>query len=215
MNKISNPLSDRFDEYMKLLAILCECYDRDNDIISLSIATAIRVLVHDTQRSTSLLTHLNRKDVRYLSTNFRNPREAVHLGLVRRINVGVNDGEGGEAKYWPLCDERYFSTPSQHFTFVPFDDWWNNEHIFENSRSQLTRRNLVLAIANMDGGAHFDSEVEEKYDDFRKSWSGGSSLVGRSSGVQRGYDNIPIYPAIRQIGYELLNSNFAMLKSNK
>ena len=204
--KINNPLSNRFEEHTKLMTALCDCFDSGNDVVALSIATAIRVLVHDTDRSTSLLTHIGRKNGRYLSTNFRNSREAVHLGLVRRINVGVNDGRGGEAKYWPLCDERYFPTPREHFTFVQFENWWS-ERIFENHKSSyLTRRDLVLTVVNKDGGAHFDTEVEERYDGFRKSWSGGSSLVGRQSGVKRGYDNIPIYPAVRQLGFELLHS---------
>ncbi len=89
---------------------------------------------------------------------------------------------------------------------LAFDDWWG-ERIFANTRSSLTRRDLVLNISNKDGGAHFDEEVEERYDDFRKSWSGASSLVGRRSGELRGYDNVPIHPAVRQIGYELLHSN--------
>jgi hypothetical protein len=203
---ISNPLTGKFDDHMRLVAVLCECYDRGDEIVALSITTAIRVLVHDTGSSTSLLTHLVSKSGQYLSTNFRDPLQLVHLGLVRRINVGVHDGVGGEAKYWPLCDEKYFRAPKEHFKLLAFDDWWG-ERIFENSRSCLTRRDLVLAVANKDGGAHFDAEVEERYDDFRQSWSGGSSLVGRQSGEKRGYDNVPIHPAVRQIAYELLHSN--------
>jgi len=190
---------------MKLMSVLCRCYDDNNEIVALSIATAIRVFVHDTARSVSLLTHVGRKSGQFLSTSFRTPREAVHLGLVRRINVGVHDGVGGEAKYWPLCDERYFPTPTLHFMFMPFDDWWS-ERVFENSKSFLTRKDLVLFIANKDGGAHFETEVDERYDGFRKSWSGGSSLFGRQSGMKRGYDNIPVYPAVRQIAHELLHS---------
>lgn len=188
------------------MAVLCECYDRGDDIVALSIATAIRVLVHDTKGSTSLLAHLGNKSAQYLSTNFRDQLHEIHLGLVRRINVGVNDGAGGEAKYWPLCDERYFPLPREHFTLLAFEDWWG-ERVFENPRSCLTRRDLVLAVANKDGGAHFDAEVDVRYDDFRKAWSGGSCLVGRRSGFKRGYDNVPIHPAVRQIAYELLHSN--------
>lgn len=191
---------------MKLIAVLCECYDRGDEIVALSIATAIRVLIHDTQHSTSLLTHLAGKNVQLLSTNLREPAESVHLGLVRRINVGVNDGRGGEAKYWPLCDERYFPSPRQHFVLLSFDAWWG-ERVFENDHHCLTRRDLVLTVTNKDGGAHFDTQVEERYDQFRKSWSGGSCLVGRRSGAKRGYDNVPVYPAVRQIAYELLHSD--------
>lgn len=205
-NPVPNPLPEKLPEHMELISVLCECYDRGNDIIALSIATAIRVLVYDAAHK-SLLTQLNKKKTaQFLSTNCRDPNETVHLGLVRRINVGVKDGKGGEAKYWPLCDERYFPSPAKHFRLVMFDDWWG-ERIFENSKFSLTRNDLVIAISNKDGGAHFDPEVEEKYDNFRKSWSGGSCLVGLRSGVKRGYDNIPIYPAVRQMGYELLHSN--------
>ena len=135
----------------------------------------------------------------------RDLREPVHLGLVRRINVGVKDSSGGVAKYWPLCDERHFSCPTSHFVFHSFENWWD-EIVFENKINHLTRKELVLHIVNKDGGAHFDEEVEEKYDIFRKTWSGGSSLIGINSGVKRGYDNIPTYPAVRQIAYELLHS---------
>ncbi len=205
MTKISNQLSLKFDEQIELLNALCEAYDQGKEIIALSIATAIRVLVYDTTNSTSLLTHLGRKDGQYLSTNMRDLRELVHLGLVRRINVGVKDGSGGVAKYWPIFDERYFSCPTNHFVFHSFENWWN-EHVFENKSNYLTRKELVLHIVNKDGGAHFDKEVEDKYDVFRKTWSGGSSLIGSTSGIKRGYDNIPTYPAVRQIAYELLHS---------
>lgn len=210
MTKISNPLSDRFNEYMKLLEVLCECYDQGNDIVALSIATAIRVLVHDTSHSTSLFTHLAIKEAEYLSTNHETTREKVHLGIVRRINVGVNDGKGGEAKYWPLCDERYFPSPRDR-SFLSFNDWWDEE-VFRNESFSLSRRDLVLGVVNKDGGAHFDTKVEQRYDDFRKSWSGGSSLAGRNAGHVRGYDNMPVYPAVRQIAYELLHSKFKNVK---
>ena len=206
MTKISNPLKGRFDEYMKLIKVLCECYDQGNDIVALSIATAIRVLVHDTNKSKSLFAHLDIKDAEYLSTNLQITEGFVHLGIVRRINVGVNDGIGGEEKYWPLCDERYFPSPKEQ-SFLNFNDWWN-EQVFRNDSFSLSRRDLVLSVTNKDGGAHFDTEVEQRYNDFRKTWSGGSSLVGRKSGRLRGYDNIPIYPAVRQIAYELLHSKY-------
>src|SRR5437588_13047612 len=113
MHTINNPLQARFEEQLKLMKALCDCYDAGNEVVARSIATAVRVLVHDTNASTSLLTHLRKKNGQYLSTNFRAPNEVVHLGLVRRINVGVKDGAGGEARYWPLCDETYFPSTRQ------------------------------------------------------------------------------------------------------
>lgn len=204
--KKENELSSRLEEYTELLELLCKTYDStQKEILALSISVAIRVLVHDTRNSTSLMKHLDKKDMDFLSSNTISPHEKVHLGLVRRINVGVNDGQGGEAKYWPLCDERYFPCDESKWKYMSFNNWWG-EDVFKDNNFSLTREDLVLAIANKDGGAHFDSEVEERYDNFRHNWSGGSTLVGNKSGVKRGYDNIPIYPAIRQIGYELIKT---------
>lgn len=204
MINIENNLEEKYDEFLDLLSALCDSYDSlDKEVLALPISTAIRVLVHDTEKSTSLLKHLGKKDIEFLSTNHKTPNESVHLGLVRRINVGVKNGIGGEAKYWPLCNEKYFSMPNSKNSLT-FINWWETEVIFSSSNSGLTRKDLVLAVANKDGGAHFESKVKKKYDDFRHTWSGGSTLVGTKSGIKRGYDNIPIYPAIRQIAYELL-----------
>lgn len=204
MSNIENNLEEKYDEFLELLSVLCNSYDSlDKEVLALPISTAIRILVHDTEKSTSLLKHLRKKDVNFFSTNHITKNEAIHLGLVRRVNVGVNNGVGGEARYWPLCNEKYFPMPSSK-TSIPFLEWWEIEVIFSSPSSSLTRKELVLAVANKDGGAHFDSKVQKKYDDFRHSWSGGSTLVGIKSGIKRGYDNIPIYPAIRQIGHELL-----------
>jgi hypothetical protein len=61
MAKVLNPLAARLAEYLKLLQALGGCFDRGNEIVALSMATAVRVLVHDTPKSTSLLTHLGMK----------------------------------------------------------------------------------------------------------------------------------------------------------
>lgn len=204
--EIENDLHANFDEFRDLLKQLCIAFDRmDTDVFALPISTAIRVLVHDTQNSKSLLEQLGIKGIPFLSTNTISLDEPVHLGLVRRINVGVSDGKGGEARYWPHCDERYFADRSDR-NKVNFDYWWSEEIIFKSTINSLTRKDLVLAVANKDGGAHFDSKVKQNYDEFRKSWSGGTSLVGIQSGHSRGYDNIPTRPSIRQIAYELMQT---------
>ena len=208
---IHNNLEDKYDEFIDLLNTLCDLYDKENkDILALPISTAIRVLVHDTTKSISLLKHLNKKNIDFLSTNIVDPNEPIQLGIVRRINVGVKDGIGGESKYWALCDERYFPAPRKDRK-VSFDEWWENEKIFISKDAFLARKDIVLSVANKDGGAHFDSKVSENYDAFRYSWSGGSCLKGINTENKRGYDNIPIYPAIRQIGFELIRT----LKPNK
>jgi hypothetical protein len=190
----------------ELILALCKAFDQGDEILALPLATALRVLLHDTRKSTSILQLVGLKENSiFLSTTQFCSKEQVNLGLVRQINVGIHDGIGGEAKYWALCDERYFRSPSGKHTKLSFQCWWE-EIVFRNFHHGLSRKDIVLAVANKDGGAHFDKEVEARYDAFRQTWSGGSSLVGIHSREHRGYDNIPSFPAIRQIAYEVLKS---------
>ena len=162
--------------------------------------------MHDTKNSVSLLGYLELKNINFVSTALTRKLEVVYLGLVRQINVGVSDGKGGEAKYWPICSKKYF--PAQmEFNKLDFESWWEKEAIFSTVNGvTLTRKDLILTMANKDGGAHYDEAVTARYDAFRHSYSGGSTLIGLHSGVKRGYDNVPIHAAVRQIGYEVLAS---------
>lgn len=201
--KKDNDLSVAFNDARHLLKTLSICYDHiGSDILALPISTAIRVLVHDTNHSKSILGLVEKKEVDYFSSNSNDEKYLVHLGLVRRINVGVVDGVGGEAKYWAHSDERYFPDNSE-YKKVSFKEWWENEIIMACNHNKLSRRDLVLAVANKDGGAHYDRKIASRYDAFRKSWSGGSTLFGTQSGTRRGYDNIPTRASIRQIAHEL------------
>lgn len=206
-----NYAASSLDVSRELLEELCKSYDAmETDVFALPISTSIRVLVHDTESSTSLLGKLGKKDIPFISTNGISSDGPVHLGLVRRINVGVRDGKGGEARYWPNCDERYFCDESPK-TLLDFEKWWDSEQVFISASHSLTRKDLVLSVANKDGGAHFDEKVKKKYSEFRHSWSGGTSLVGIHSGHSRGYDNIPTRPAIRQVAQELMMTINAQL----
>jgi hypothetical protein len=70
----------------------------------------------------------------------------------------------------------------------------------------LSRKELVLAVANKDGGAHIDIKITEKFDKFRHSYSGGTTIKGSKSGIVRKFDNIPINSALRHISFELIES---------
>jgi hypothetical protein len=53
------------------------------------------------------------------------------------------------------------------FIQVSFRRWWNEEAIFVHGGQSHTRRKLVLSMANKDGGAHVDAELEEYYEALR------------------------------------------------
>ena len=43
-----------------------------------------------------------------------------------------------------------------------FNDWWN-EINFDDKKNKFTRRDIVTYVANQDGGAHVDPELDESY----------------------------------------------------
>lgn len=196
-------------EQINLLECLCETFDNKvDDLLALPISTSIRVLVHQTQKSTSLLKMNGMENIKFISTSTSNPRNGLDCRLVRLISCGVNDGVGGESKYYSLQDERYF--PANHSKeYITLEEWWTKENIFvyktERIEKSLTRKVLVLQMCNKDGGTHYDAEVDGKYRYFKED-NFNNKLVGLKSGIIKEHDNLPIHCAVRQIAYELIET---------
>lgn len=88
---------------------------------------------------------------------------------------------------------------------IPFDEWWNNSVIKDAEGQAFSRRQLVLALTNKEGGAHVDPEPDEAY----------AALAAGSLGWRHGdidgddaqpLKSNPAFPAMRQIGYEVYES---------
>lgn len=161
------------------------------------LATTIRVLVHDTDRSKSLLGLLKFKmDMGYLNTtHVFNPNNLLsYHGLVGLSMVD------GNARYWaPLGD----GPPSRNGKYVLFPDWWNQDVIVDSRKAKFTRRDLVLALANKDGGAHVDPNLDESYAHLTRNNSVGWMLSDGTT--QKPMLDIELH-STRQIAYELLTS---------
>lgn len=162
------------------------------------LAATIRVLLHDTRNSHSLLGLLGVKSgIGYITTATTfNPKNLLgHCGL-----VGFSLGPNGP-KYWaPLGDgppHRYSRAPCN------FNAWWNEIVIVDTKGNRFTRCELVLSLANKDGGAHVDPQLDSKYADLTR----GNSLgyVGVVSGEESPLSDIELH-SVREIAYELLRS---------
>ncbi|MDB5274596.1 MAG: hypothetical protein JWO58_2963 [Chitinophagaceae bacterium] len=68
MSRTRLDLLERFEEQIQNLLELCSTYDSGSEIVSLSIATSIRVFLHDTSKSHSLFSQLNLKSVDFFNT---------------------------------------------------------------------------------------------------------------------------------------------------
>jgi len=81
---------------------------------------------------------------------------------------------------------------------LPADHWWEQHVISLENGLKLSRKNIALDAANKDGGAHVDAELPQHYlkliDGLFIDSIGGGPFINHQ------------FPALRQMGYEVLNS---------
>jgi hypothetical protein len=156
------------------------------------MAVAIRILVHDTEQSQSLLRQLDMKTIKFIDTAHEfDPKNLLsHAGL-----VGMELGPNG-ARYKALLGNR----PNKAMR-VTFHDWWNKPVFVDRERNVLTRKDLVTIAANQDGVAHVDPALDARYANLAQAL-GWQAVSGSSPRFMEGAEAA----AIRQITYELLET---------
>lgn len=196
VNQTDSDYVHHLEEQVQFLKNSCSSFDSGFKGEAKRIATTIRVLVHDTNRSTSLLSQLNSKNIYFYNTAFPyNPMNLLtHLGLISLV-TGPSGGE-----YKPFLD----GGPPVTNKWVTFNTWWTKEKVLvDNKRNEFTRKELVLTCSNQDGGAHVDSKLNKQYADLNRENTMGWIHVtdGNKSPILN-----PHLTSVRQIGYELLRT---------
>ena len=185
----SAELDLRYDEQFGLLKKSCDEYDAGDERDIRRIALSLRILLHDTRRSKSLLELLGRKDYLF----FDSARDISPTHLISDFARVVMPMTGPNARHIVLPCE----TPTHMVWMVPFEAWWNKVVVRVPSLFNLTRADLVLTMADQDGGAHVEANVEERYYDSPrdgfgawqfKNWSAetdGTPVLGAAEGSVR------------------------------
>jgi hypothetical protein len=189
----STDLQDHLREQISFLQTSCESYDNGFDGEAKRIAVVLRVLLHESRSSHSLLGQLNKKNTQFLSSSL--PHEetslSIHGGLV------MVAAKGKESKFVALLDDVPF------LRWCSFDDWWKEAVFVDDQKNILTREQLILTASNQDGGAHVDPALENTYFRLTKQNSLGISY-------NEGDLSIPIpkpeRAALRQIAHEVLKT---------
>jgi hypothetical protein len=158
------------------------------------LATTLRILLHDTRRSRSLLGQLNRKDL-FLDTAYPNdpPSNIAFCGLVATIVSPAG------SRFAAFLDDH----PPHVGKLVTFSTWWQQSITVDRNRRAMSRRQLILHVTNTDGGAHVDPELDSMYADLsRRDLLGWRSYTPQGPVVMTGAHA----PAIRQIAHEVLKT---------
>ena len=153
---------EQLERHLRFLQRSAAAYDRGFKDEAIRIAVSVRVLVHQTKTSTSLLRHLGADDIELLSTvlRLRDPAKTLMFDGVTRYTSGPRGLE-------PTA--HLGSSPGSH-SLMPVADWWHQILIQPGPNTPITRRDIVLGAANKDGGAHVDAELTPEYSQLAKGF---------------------------------------------
>lgn len=182
-------LLEHWDTQIRFIRKSIIDFDNGDELEAQRIATNLRVLFHNTRFSNSLYNQIKLPLTFYSSGGLYTPTNLLSswvLLSMETTNVGI--------KY-----KAELEIPSRHF-FMNFDDWWN-EIIFDDRENKFTRKDIVTFVANQDGGAHVDPELNESYAKLTKMNS-----LGWTDRNGNPPTNNPAYQSIRVIANEVLIS---------
>jgi len=171
----------------------CAAYDHGCKEEAVRIAVVIRVLCHDTKMSNSLLSQLGVKQTLQFVTTAATLPEGME-----------NDFDFGDLLKDTTIGHDIFFTPVQPDNpTISSLDWWEQD-ILIRDKIFFSRKHVVLAAANKDGGAHVDTP-DAKLKAFRESAF--HRTVKNPDGTT---SSIPLennhFRVLRRLADELLNS---------
>lgn len=184
-------------EQRELLQNAADRYDAGSDVEAKNLALRVRVLLHDSRSSHSLLGQLSIKEVLpYLDTTNPDPPPGVlHFDAGLCTIHGVT-GPDGHSRYLPALTNM---DPERWHPPQAFVDWWSVPVVSDNSGAPVSRSEFVLWLANEDGGAHVDPSVKGAYDQLSRS---GLDTFRPEHGDDPRFKDL-VAPSVRQIAFEL------------
>ena len=179
------------------LSLSCANYDAGHKREAVKIALTIRILLHDTRTSISLLTHLDAKPRISLSSSVEGTPHAKAPFSVSMVRTTIRGG--GETTYGAPLDAKSLLPMS-------VDDWWN-QIVYVLGPVRCSRKDIVLCAADKDGGAHVDGALTPDYETLATTGERGwwhYSPTNDPNNMQPVKDVHLVY--LRQMGFEIMNS---------
>lgn len=189
----SQNLHQQLKRQITFLSNSISLYDAGCREEAIRMAVIMRVLFHDTGNSNSLFKQLGIKDTLQIATTAK----SIEIESLGRIDFGELMGGmtfGGELEYTPVQQ----NTPT-----VSATDWWG-QPVFIRDGRLINRKQIVLAAAHKDGGAH----VDEPDDDLRAIREGfwiKTQVRPNGEIISRSMENNH-FRMLRRFADELLNS---------
>ncbi len=202
LHLINSDLKDHLKEQIQFLIFSSKSYDNGFYGEAKRMAISLRILLHDTSKSHSLLAQLNKKSIKFY--NLAHPYNKKNLlTTMSLISIKTKvDGTEGEVTYEPLLDN--WIPQKRQISKIDFNAWWNQTVIKDKEKNKFSRKDLILQVSNTDGGAHIDPELDDRYAALSRFNSLGWETV--FNGKVLGFKNKPELASIRQITHEVLKT---------
>lgn len=191
-------LEKQLADQIELLKELAKLYDSGKTVAAKAMSTAVRVLLHDTNKSTSLLTLLGRKNIDFFDTNGAEEQSwggGKYVGSYHGL-VGAST----DSTYTPYLDEPIPGCSKNS----SFNEYWERVVFVDGKGNLFTRKDIILALANQDGGAHVDPGLSTKYAELSRRNSMGLS-ASQTGSEQKPLEGAEL-AATRQIAHEVIRT---------
>ncbi len=208
-------LSGHMRQQLDFLERSCRLFDEGHVNEAVRIAVVLRVLFHSTKTQTSLIRQMGTENIDLLSTCPKYNRPSPHPRQVGKnkfeakrsifpgiVAVGTQLGETdpSEWAYRAPLDTRRVKR------WMRFGDWWQEVvFAFPGGMKDITRAVIVPIVANKEG-AHVDLNLPDEYRVMITSPNLANLVEEGGRLVVKPLKDYHL-PALRQIGYEVLNSS--------
>jgi hypothetical protein len=214
---VARDLVADLSEQTGFLRASAAAYDGGVESEAKRLALTIRLLLHDTNNQRSLLTRMGVRDRLPLTdTSHGDPPQGTLLFAAGLATMRIQTGVDGSVTYIPYLGE---GDPGRQQPAQAFVDWWGETVMRDAVGNSFSRADLVIAVANQDGGAHIDERLNAAYAELTRGNSLGFTAshsedgTGAAIGIGIGqpspgspFANSPALANIRQIAWELENS---------
>ncbi len=164
--------------------------------------------------SRSLITQINKKNsIKFIDTSLPKGSNSFYtfansisnttvipksyFGLLAKDVFKKNNKQ--YVRYYPLCKHQDFNSYIQNCTIIDFEQWWNKEIFNSGNGVSFSRKDLVLYVANHDGYAHVEENIDLNYKLFKEA----NILDNFINSYSKDKVNLATLNSIRQIAYEV------------
>jgi hypothetical protein len=188
---------DKLDEQRHLLRKSVKDMTAGDLAEAIRVATVVRTLIHETGNSKPLLKYLNGNYLELpILDEAPKKKEATPHGVLGTVVLSIPIGFQIKPEGTFLNADR----PVEGYAPSSLGTWWQRPSLILPGLGGFSRREIVLGLANKEGGAHIDPDVSKRY----------QSLLDNKS-FQVGYSKEQLTPLnlsrlmAGQAGFELLD----------